>query len=289
MFTPCEDRKEAPMFEGIKKRFAAAASTPAASTPATPPTPDLSLRIAADADPVAQLVNHVAILALEAQARFAETYADYNWRADLTEPPVFWFEREPKAIFRPHVIGTTSGQSDTWLWAWENVNNFPDSVVEVANAVKAIGEQLGARDLTTAEQPLDADARQTEGLGSGPGLWEVPAQTLTFAAASVGGLRVPVFYRAPTGGGSFVWFLLDNEAEFTLPQPTALATATAIGEALSSGHLTDHKAGLRAYAQRRAGVRLDEGADTWTLHTADGAVAIAFDDQDRIVRITTGN
>ncbi len=118
------------------------------------PTPDgvppqFDFTLTRERDVVGQLVDHTLILSIESQTELIARYSGLPWRVDLAEPPVFWFERQPAAaMFRPHFIGSVSTRTNTWLWAWENINHFPKPVVALARHVRAVGERLGVAELT---------------------------------------------------------------------------------------------------------------------------------------------
>ena len=249
---------------------------------------DIDVKLYPGEDLMEQLIDNVAILAMEAQAQFAEIYGDYAWRADLTEPAVFWFEREPPAMFAPSFIGSTSGVSNTWLWGWENINGFPHAVVEDAERLHEIAESfttmnpnLDCVELLTPNLPLSAEERH------GMGLRDRDEYSYVYAAMAVAGMEVPVYYRGPTGEGSYAWFLLHNPQEFSLPSATPLATATALTEALNRGLLTNHKVALEAYAARRAGIDMTMADDVATLETPAGTLTVTFDEFGRIGRISS--
>ncbi|WP_028709161.1 DUF6882 domain-containing protein [Propionicicella superfundia] len=242
----------------------------------------LTLHLSSEGDPIRQLADQVMILATEAQEVFAERYGAYAWRADLSEPAVFWFEREPPAIFRPSFVGSVSGYSNTWLWGWENINGYPDAVVDLASRTRAVGEQVGSVELTTAQLPLDADARKADGLAER----EAPPHDYVLAAMAVSGLRAPVFYRAPTGDDSYAWFVLDNPEEFDLPAPSVLQLATLIPRLLQAGLLDDHRLAVRAYATRRPGLSIVEDGETVTLTAPDGALTATFDELGRLTNLS---
>jgi len=242
----------------------------------------VNLRIEPGRDPVDQLIDDIIILATECQTAFAERYADMpGWRVDLDKPAVFWFTTEPPVMFRPHFLGTTSKQSNTWLWGWENINKLSKDVIDVADDVLSIGKAIHAVELTTAQLPLDATARQQAGLPAR----DDPETTLIYAAEALSGLRYPVYYRAPMHETSNAHFLLDNDDAFTLPAPTSLATSNAIVAALSSGHMIDHMRAVRSYAARR-GVQLTEQDDTTLLQVTDGTLTMRFDDQGRLAGLS---
>lgn len=245
-----------------------------------------NLRLYPGADVIDQLIDNVAILTTEAQARFAESYSEYSWRVDLSEPPVFWFEREPPAMFAPSFIGSTSGTSNTWLWGWENINSFPGPVIQDAERLHELAESISAgnpdfdcTELLTAKLPLGEEERRQMGLP------ERTEYSYVYAAMAVAGIKAPVFYRAPTGNGSYAWFLLSNSDEFSLPSPTPLVTIRALTDALSQGLLTNHKVAVQAYAAWRDGVELAGDGDVRVLRTPGGDVQITFDELGRITNI----
>lgn len=242
---------------------------------------DLRLHLDPEQPLLAQLVDHIIVFSFEIQTAFADRYAGLNWRADLKEPATFWFEREPVAVFRPHFLGTSSGNSYTWLWGWENINGFPDAVVETARAVHAWGKQLGCAELLTAEQPLEEEPRRDLGLTS----VGAPDQALVFAAATLSGLALPTYYRAPTGGDSYAWFLLDNAEEFVLPSASTVTTASAISQAVASGYLSNARTALRGYGDRRDGVEISDDGDAMLVSANDGELRIEFDALGRVSHI----
>lgn len=227
------------------------------------------------------MVDHTIILSTEAQSAFADRYTGLPWRVDLNEPAVFWFEREPAPTFRPYFIGSSSDASQTWLWGWDNISDFPDPVISLARHLREIGDQHGAVELTTAYQHLEPDQRALQELV----IRAAPEHVYVFCAQAISDLAAPVYYRGPYGSGHS-WFLLDNPAEFSLPAPTRLTTTSALTRALHTGYVGDHRLAVTAYIKRRQGLSLQETADgTLVVRTTDGDVGIAFDAHDRIVEI----
>jgi len=108
-----------------------------------------------------------------------------------------------------------------------------------------------------------------------------------YAAMAVSGLRVPVFYRGPTGPGSYFWFLLDNQDEFDLPAPSVMTTISVIMGLLQAGAIGDHRLAVRAYGARRGGLTATETADTVTLAAPDGNLHVSFDEFGRITSLST--
>ena len=48
-------------------------------------------------------------------------------------------------------LGSEATSSNTWLWAWENINGFDDKIISLARSIKEKGEKLDIETLTTAE------------------------------------------------------------------------------------------------------------------------------------------
>ena len=48
-------------------------------------------------------------------------------------------------------LGSEANSSNTWLWAWENINGFDENIISLAREIKAKGEKLNLEALTTAE------------------------------------------------------------------------------------------------------------------------------------------
>lgn len=157
-------------------------------------SPHFEFALTRERDVIGQLVDRTTILSVEAQTEFIARYSRFAVAVDPTAPPVFWFQREPAAVFRPHFIGSSSPLTHTWLWVWENINNFPDSVNAVARHVREVGKRLGAAELTTAYQNLDPAERVDEGLIA-RGLPEV---VFVYCAQALAGLTAPVHHRALT-------------------------------------------------------------------------------------------
>ena len=48
-------------------------------------------------------------------------------------------------------LGSEANSSNTWLWAWKNINGFDENIISLARKIKAKGEKLNLEALTTAE------------------------------------------------------------------------------------------------------------------------------------------
>ena len=73
-----------------------------------------------------------------------------DWNVDFTEG-IISFGKDNYAL---QFIGSESLSSNSWLWGWENVNQFPDTVIELSTSTKKAGKALGLDVLTTPEFEL---------------------------------------------------------------------------------------------------------------------------------------
>lgn len=106
-----------------------------------------------------------------------------HWDYDLDEAKlVFSGPGKERVAARIQVVGSTSGESDTWMWAWAN-GSLPSCVTRFARQVREFGGREQLAELTTAVLP------DSEELG-----W-----ALTAAAAKIAGAKGG--YRCPTGDG----------------------------------------------------------------------------------------
>ena len=70
-----------------------------------------------------------------------------NWNVDFDRGIISFGEDEYPLQF----LGSEANSSNTWLWAWENINGFDDKIISLARSIKEKGEKLDIETLTTAE------------------------------------------------------------------------------------------------------------------------------------------
>ena len=70
-----------------------------------------------------------------------------NWNVDFDRGIISFGEDEYPLQF----LGSEANSSNTWLWAWENINGFNENIISLAREIKAKGEKLNLEALTTAE------------------------------------------------------------------------------------------------------------------------------------------
>ena len=73
------------------------------------------------------LVDRAVFYSTEVQTHFGGLIADAEWEVDFTSDPHLTFSSADGVVLRgrPHLIGSESSRDKTWLWGWENVNDFP--------------------------------------------------------------------------------------------------------------------------------------------------------------------
>ena len=97
-------------------------------------------------------------------------------------------------------LGSEATSSNTWLWAWENINEFDDKIISLAREIKAKGEKLNLEALTTAEINISD---------------ELNGHTLSIVACGLADKNY-CYYRGPHSGGAiFVAFNGVDEKVFS--------------------------------------------------------------------------
>ena len=70
-----------------------------------------------------------------------------NWNVDFNKGIITFGDDEYPLQF----LGSEANSSNTWLWAWENVNGFDDKVISLEKNIKEKGEKLNLGPLINAE------------------------------------------------------------------------------------------------------------------------------------------
>ena len=211
------------------------------------------------------LVNRAVFYSTEVQTHFGALIADAEWEVDFSSDPHLTFTPADGAVLRtrPHLLGSESDREKTWLWGWENVNDFPDAVVGLSHEVRKFGAAEEVSELTTSELSLDEEL----------------ALRLTLAAKEA--TDKWAHYPAAAGAGTTVWLLVDA-AEIALPAPQVKVSVRALMQGLTQTTVTDHRAAIESYVAKRGipTAELPEGG--LRMLFADGSADLSFDDQRRI-------
>ncbi|WP_129656505.1 DUF6882 domain-containing protein [Rothia halotolerans] len=205
------------------------------------------------------LIDESIFISTEYQARLAEITGDSDWSVDFSAPS-FTLQADPSRSLTPYLLGTESEQRGSWIWAWQELGHFPESVVSAAVQAREAGERLEIPELTTDE------LLTSEGL----------ARRLTLAAKAVTG--VYAHYPAVAGGGVRAWLLLDGP-ELELPAPTVQRMGRVMAQALQTGTAEHHQRAVDSYARLR-GAHISWDTEACAVVTAsDGALRLWFDER----------
>ena len=212
-----------------------------------------------------------AFASVERQRRLAElvgeggAYAD-RWDVDLDAGTLTFTGRAGTLQTPAHLVGTAAPGPGSWMWAWNNLNGFPEAVVARAGVVREFGGRFGIEELTTAEVPLRGEPRQD-------------AVEYAVAAGLVNG-GLP-HYTAEVGGGTVVAFVVD-EPRAALGAPSTATAASVLAEGLANGAALDHRRAVEAYGELRGFGLQAQGDDVLVLEAADGRLTVRFDEEGRI-------
>lgn len=244
----------------MQRRADRACGRVAAGSPTVGAVPDVDLAALADAG---AFVSH------EHQDLIAARFGAGRPVVDPATGTVRFTDRDGgERRVRAHFIGTSSPTDGTWLWGWENINAFPDAFVRQARRMRAFGERHGIAELTTATLPLEPD---------------LPVRLLRAVKTVTG---VTAHLSSPTGiDDTRAWVLLDDP-EFGLPEPTAVHAAGVITTALAGVPIADHRRALTAWAAQRD-VPTEDRDGVVVIRLTDGVLRVRIDGDGRIGGVTT--
>lgn len=148
-----------------------------------------------------------------------EVVKGQNWDVDLSAGTLAFGQD----VYPVQFLGSESNASNTWLWGWDNINHFPESVVKLANEMKQIGEVWGLEALTLNQFKL------TESL---------TGHTLAIVTCALSTNNI-CYYRGPYDGGAVLlgfWHIPQSVFE-----PIDHTTFTRIVMECIQGFQVDHK------------------------------------------------
>ena len=110
-----------------------------------------------------------------------------DWNVDFDRGIISFGKDEYPLQF----LGSEANSSNTWLWAWKNINGFDENIISLAREIKAKGEKLNLEALTTAEIEITD---------------ELNGHILSIVACGLADKKY-CYYRGPHSGGAiFVAF-----------------------------------------------------------------------------------
>ena len=203
------------------------------------------------------LIDASIFISTEYQARLAELIGSADYDVNFAEQSLTFKAADPVS-FQPYLLGTESENRGTWIWSWQQLGYFPDSVVSAALQARDTGERDSVLELNTDEIPL------SDGL----------ARRLTLATKTVTGLYA--HYPLPSGSVR-AWCLIDSP-ELTLDAPTYKGVGRVIAKALQSEDIHDHPLAINSYARQRGFHTAWDTEATVVLTMTDGALRLWFDE-----------
>ena len=188
--------------------------------------------------------------------------AQYSQLDFAANPPSVTFEGIDKT-YHAQFLGSFSGIDNTWMWGWNNINDYPETAIMVANNVRHFGELANVSEFTTPVLPIKGEA---------------DIHRLMFAVGRLTGR--PAFHRARTEHGHVYFSLHDYEM---LP-PGVVAAQRAIMTSIEHGWIVNHRVALDAYAEMRPVQMTDTEDGGKLLRCADGVLELGFDEHHRIAK-----
>ena len=222
---------------------------------------------AQDVPALQDLVDDAAFLSHEHPLHLTDLHGDAAGAADRrTGVCAFPAPGGGTATCRLQFLGTAAPGPGTWMWAWQNVNGFPDAVLTAAESTR----RTGLREAAEPELPLADDL----------------AHRLALAAKAVTGSFA--HYSAPGGGGSRAWVRRDG-AGLALAGPRALGRRSGGARGLLSVTVVDHRRAVASYASARGLPAVEDGTGAVVLDVPDGTVTVRFDERGRIAGISASS
>ena len=172
---------------------------------------------------------------------------DRDWNVDLSAGFLYFGADAYPVQF----IGSESASSNTWLWGWENINGFPESVVATAHEMKRMGERYGLTPFTTAKLAL-TDTINGHNLA------------MAVCALSRGSI---CYYRGPHAGGAVL--MTFSGAPDTVFVPVSMHTFIDVSMRCIQQYEVDHRIFLASFLYQ------NDTPFTW-----DGDTIIAHFDTD---------
>ena len=142
-----------------------------------------------------------------------------NWSVNFQEGLISFGEDAYPIQF----LGSESNQTNTWLWGWENVNQFDTQLLQLVEQVRQYGEEKALAPLQKAELMLDDD---------------IDGHTLSIVACGI--QEPPVcYYRCPHANGAA--FVALNDVPEDVFQPVdAWKFMNIVAQCLKT-HIVDQK------------------------------------------------
>jgi hypothetical protein len=209
-----------------------------------------------------ELLERYAAIAFDKQNDLYEVIGDNSWNADMNTGTISF---GPELVFPIQVLGTFSHSSETWLWAWANVQSgLPPRLLSQAEQLRAYGEQHGIELLTASEfDATDLDLHTIGCIASG-----------IFGASG--------YYLANYGHGTMV-VTIKSELIDQVSKNDFARISSSFPQVISTFEL-HHRPALIHYLTQK-GYSVTETADTVSAAVDFGTLTATFDQLGRLANI----
>ena len=164
-------------------------------------------------------------------------------------------------------LGSEATSSNTWLWAWENINEFDDKIISLAREIKAKGEKLNLEALTTAEIDIND---------------ELNGHTLSIVACGLADKNY-CYYRGPHSGGA-IFVAFDGVDERVFAPINAKDFANIVVNSIQQFPL-NHKLFVESFLEWNK-AKYEWKENTLIANFKDSKLEIDFEEKVELARIT---
>jgi hypothetical protein len=223
-----------------------------------------------------ELQDDAALLSLEHQLQLIDTVGERDWETDLAEPRFSFTGASRIDCTSVNLLGSAAPGPKSWLWSWANPFGYRREVLELAEQVRAFGEQHNIPEFTTPEVPFDAF----------PDAPTEPAQVVALIMeATKAATKRWTGYQGPVGGGTRAGFIIDHP-QFQLSSPDRFRVNRVLQQGLAELRLGDHRRAFHSYATNR-GLDVEHNGPLMQISGQDFEVAVRFNERNLVAAMTS--
>lgn len=209
------------------------------------------------------LVVSGVFISTEAQWVFERTTAnsEYDWDVDFSDAPLIELSGEHGFTGRPHMIGSTDSNYDTFRWGWSPDNDWKEPAIALSRKVREYGAEHQIPEFTDPEFDTHDDQ----------------ALRMVIAAKVITGhlFHVPL----PVGPAT-AWLIVDAP-QLQLGEPEIRPVVKALAAGLSVTDIPNHRTAIQEYGRLR-GFHVVENGDGLRMLLQDGSADLTFDSLNRL-------
>lgn len=209
------------------------------------------------------LVVSGVFISTEAQWVFERTtaHSEYDWSVDFTDTPLIELSGEHGFTGRPHMIGSTDSNYNSYRWGWSPDNDWKEPAIALSRKVREYGAEHQIPELTDPEFDTHDDQ----------------ALRLVIAAKVITGhlFHVPL----PVGPAT-AWLIVDAP-QLQLGEPEIRPVVKALAAGLSVTDIPNHRTAIQEYGRLR-GFHVVENGDGLRMLLKDGSADLTFDSLNRL-------